>query len=34
MTFFVPLTLIRNASVFAPAALGLCQLLVGGGKIL
>ncbi len=28
------LTLIRNASVFAPEALGLRQLLVGGGKIL
>jgi beta-aspartyl-dipeptidase (metallo-type) len=28
------LTLIRNASVFAPEALGLCQMLVGGGKIL
>lgn len=30
----VPLTLIRNASVFAPEVLGLRQLLVGGGKIL
>ncbi len=29
-----PLTLIRNASVFAPEALGLRQLLLGGGKIL
>ena len=28
------LTLLRNASVFAPEALGLRQLLVGGGKIL
>ena len=28
------LTLIRNASVFAPEALGLRQLLVGGGRIL
>lgn len=28
------LTLIRNASVFAPEALGLRQLLVGGGKVL
>jgi beta-aspartyl-dipeptidase (metallo-type) len=28
------LTLIRNASVFAPEALGLRQLLVGGGKLL
>jgi beta-aspartyl-dipeptidase (metallo-type) len=28
------LTLIRNASVFAPEALGLRQLLIGGGKIL
>ena len=28
------LTLIRNASVFTPEALGLRQLLVGGGKIL
>jgi beta-aspartyl-dipeptidase (metallo-type) len=28
------LTLIRNASVFAPEALGLCQLLIGGGKVL
>jgi beta-aspartyl-dipeptidase (metallo-type) len=28
------LTLIRNASVFAPEAMGLRQLLVGGGKIL
>jgi beta-aspartyl-dipeptidase (metallo-type) len=31
---FPSLTLIRNASVFAPDALGLCQLLVGGGRIL
>ena len=28
------LTLIRNATVFAPEALGLCQLLIGGGRIL
>lgn len=28
------LTLIRNASVFSPEALGLRQLLIGGGKIL
>lgn len=28
------LTLIRNASVFAPEALGLRQLLIGGGRIL
>ncbi len=28
------LTLIRNASVFAPEALGLRQLLIGGGKLL
>lgn len=28
------LTLIRNASVFAPESLGLRQLLVGGGKVL
>lgn len=28
------LTLIRNATVFAPEALGLRQLLVGGGKVL
>jgi beta-aspartyl-dipeptidase (metallo-type) len=27
-------TLIRNASVFAPEPRGLCQLLIGGGKIL
>jgi beta-aspartyl-dipeptidase (metallo-type) len=27
-------TLLRNAHVFAPKALGLCQLLVGGGKVL
>jgi beta-aspartyl-dipeptidase (metallo-type) len=27
-------TLLRNASVFAPAPRGLCQLLIGGGRIL
>ena len=26
--------LIRNAQVFAPAPLGLCNLLLGGGRIL
>ena len=29
-----PLTLLRNAEVFAPAAMGLQNLLVGGGRIL
>lgn len=28
------LTLLCNASVFAPEALGLCQVLIGGGKVL
>ena len=28
------LTLLRNAHVFAPEDLGLCQLLIGGGRIL
>lgn len=27
-------TLVRNTRVFAPEALGLCQVLIGGGKIL
>jgi dihydroorotase-like cyclic amidohydrolase len=26
--------LIKNAAVFAPGALGLCDILIGGGKIL
>ncbi|MCG6118826.1 MAG: beta-aspartyl-peptidase [Aquimonas sp.] len=29
-----PLTLIQNADVFAPEPRGLCQLLVGGGRVL
>lgn len=29
-----PLILLRHADVYAPAALGLCQLLLGGGRIL
>ncbi len=32
--FASPLTLLRNAEVFAPEAMGLCDLLIGGERIL